>query len=69
VSSGSYEWAHYEDVKRAQPYDAYMMDRTGQRGTYWKAFKSLETRVVSGMTFVSDIDVPSYRAPEKGYGQ
>jgi len=45
------------------------MDRTGQRGTSWKSFKRGQTRVVSGMTFVSDIDVPSYRAPEKGFDQ
>jgi len=69
LATNSYEWAHYRDTQRDRAYEAYRMDRTGQRGTSWKSFKSRQTLVVSGMTFTSEIDLPSYRAPEKGYGQ
>lgn len=69
LATTSYEWAHYRDTQRDGSYVGYRMDRTGQRGTFGRAFEERKTRVVSGLTFVSEIDIPAYRAPEKGYGQ
>ncbi len=68
-ADSNYEWIHYDSSLHSPPHQRYLLDRRSERSTLRRRFQQGKSLLVSGMTFFFEVELPSYRAADKGFQQ